>query len=83
MHALFAAILASRARHVSVFFPDVFGMTERYNQPGTVSADTWRMRLPADFERLYEARRQAGTALDVGRCLAMAAEKASEARIRL
>jgi 4-alpha-glucanotransferase len=82
VHALFAAMLAGRARQVSVFFPDVFGMTERYNQPGTVSEDNWRLRLPADFEQRYAVCCQAGTALNVGRCLAMALSAANQASPR-
>jgi 4-alpha-glucanotransferase len=69
---LFAAMLASRARNVAVFFPDLFGMTERYNRPGVACEQNWRLRIPNDFERLYEERRRAGLALDVPQCLAMA-----------
>lgn len=72
VHALFAAMLASRARNVSVFFPDLFGMKERYNRPGVHSDDNWRLRIPNDFERIYEDRRTSGEALDISRCLATA-----------
>ena len=66
-------MLASEARNVSVFFADLFGMTERYNRPGTTNAENWRLRVPADFEAQYEARRRSGNALDVPGCLAAAA----------
>jgi hypothetical protein len=65
-------MLASEARNVSVFFADLFGMTERYNRPGTTHAENWRLRVPADFEAQYEARRRSGNALDVPGCLAAA-----------
>ncbi len=69
VHALFSAMLASRARHVLVFFSDLFGITEPYNEPGTVSDANWTLRLPHNFEDYYEGRRRLGRALDVGRCL--------------
>jgi 4-alpha-glucanotransferase len=62
-------MLASRARHLSVFFPDLLGMTERYNAPGTVSDTNWTLRMPADYAAQYAARCQRGEALDVARCL--------------
>ena len=73
--SLFTAMLASEARNVSVFFADLFGMTERYNRPGTMHAENWRLRVPADFEAQYEARRRSGGALDVPGCLAAADEE--------
>ena len=54
--AKFADLFVSRARQVVVFFTDFFGFTEDYNVPGTVHADNWSLRLPADFERLYHER---------------------------
>jgi 4-alpha-glucanotransferase len=72
IHSLFAALLASRARHVLIFFPDLFGMTERYNRPGIVQEDNWTLRIPPDFEHRYIERRRCGKALDIRRCLSMA-----------
>ncbi len=69
VNGLFTAMLASRARHVSVFFPDLLGMTERYNAPGTVSDTNWTLRIPSDYAGQYEARCQRGEALDVVACL--------------
>ncbi len=72
VHAIFSATLASRARHVLVFFADLFGITLRYNEPGVVNDANWSLRLPSDFEVYYEERRSLGHALDIGRCLAEA-----------
>jgi 4-alpha-glucanotransferase len=69
VNGLFTAMLASRARHVSVFFPDLLGMTERYNAPGSVSDTNWSLRIPVDYAAQYAARCQRGEALDVARCL--------------
>jgi 4-alpha-glucanotransferase len=70
VHAIFSATLASRARHVLVFFADLFGITQRYNEPGVVDDANWSLRLPSGFEDYYEERRRLGQALDIGRCLA-------------
>lgn len=80
IHALFAAMLASQAGHVAVFFPDLLGLTTLYNQPGVVNDTNWRLRVPSDFARHYESRRQKRTVLDVPACLetAMAARQRSE-----
>jgi 4-alpha-glucanotransferase len=68
VEGIFSAILASPARHVSVFFPDLFGGTERYNQPGIVDDSNWRLRLPDDFEQVHSARCAKGEAIDMERC---------------
>ena len=72
VHGLFAAMLASRARHVYVFFPDLLGMSQPFNVPGSVNDDNWTLRVPADFETGYRADVASGRALDVDRCFAWA-----------
>jgi len=72
VHSLFAAMLASKASQVLVFFADLFGLKERYNEPGVISEDNWRLRVPADFESFYENRRRLGLALDIGRSMSLA-----------
>jgi 4-alpha-glucanotransferase len=72
--AKFADLFVSRGRNVVVFFTDLFGCTEDYNVPGTVHADNWSLRLPADFERLYHERVARGAALNIPAALALALE---------
>lgn len=72
--AKFADLFVSRARHVVVFFADLFGFTDDYNVPGTVHADNWSLRLPTDFERLYHERVTRGAALNIPAALALALE---------
>jgi 4-alpha-glucanotransferase len=72
--AKFADLFVSRARQVVVFFTDLFGFTEDYNVPGTVHADNWSLRLPADFERFYHKRVARGAALNIPAALALALE---------
>jgi 4-alpha-glucanotransferase len=69
VNACFTAMLASEARHVVVFFPDLFGMTARYNEPGLVSDSNWSLRVPTEFEKVYDERVRAGTALNVRTCI--------------
>ena len=78
VQAIFTAMLASRASHVSVFFPDVFGITGFYNMPGIVNETNWTLRVPPNFAAVYEERRRRGEALDVAWCL----QRAAEARVR-
>jgi len=72
VHALFAELCASRARHVMVFFGDLFGIREPYNTPGTIGDHNWSLRLTPDFDRRYLSSVARGEALDLPRALAMA-----------
>jgi 4-alpha-glucanotransferase len=67
-----AELFTTRARHVMVFFADLFGLREVYNAPGTISADNWSLRLPATWRRDYAARLAAGRAFDLPGALATA-----------
>ncbi len=69
---MFAELFTSRARRVSVFFADLFGLEDVYNRPGVVSDENWSLRLPPDFDAAYRARRDGGAALDVPLALALA-----------
>lgn len=76
VNSCFAAMLASQARHVVIFFPDLFGITARYNEPGVVSDANWSLRLPSNFEDFYAAQLQSGKALRLQECLHFAANRA-------
>ncbi|RTL41143.1 MAG: 4-alpha-glucanotransferase [Candidatus Melainabacteria bacterium] len=70
--AMFADLFASPARNVSIFFPDLLGMTDVYNEPGTISDTNWSLRVPHDYESLYHERLSAGAAISIPRALIMA-----------
>lgn len=72
VHALFAAMLASKAQHLSVFFTDLLGMSGFYNSPGVVNDTNWTLRVPPDFADQYSRNCRQRKALDVGRCVQMA-----------
>lgn len=70
--ALFADLFASPARNVSIFFPDLLGMTDVYNEPGTVSDTNWSLRVPRDYEKLYAERLAKDEAVSIPAALIMA-----------
>lgn len=72
VEAMYASALASPARHVLVFFTDLYGMTEPYNEPGVVDERNWSLRLPSSYRELYRRRLASGHALNLPRVLALA-----------
>jgi hypothetical protein len=72
VHAQFADLFASPARNVMVFFPDLFGLREPYNVPGTVGPKNWSLRVPPAYADDYGKRFRTGEALDLPRALGMA-----------
>ena len=72
MRAKFADLFSCPARNVMVFFADLFGLRERYNEPGTVNSSNWMMRVPQDFPQEYAKRCRGGLAMDLPKVLAMA-----------
>jgi 4-alpha-glucanotransferase len=70
--AMFADLFAGRARKVSVFFADLFGLRQIYNRPGIVDSMNWTLRLPPTFEDLYRQRVDRAEALDLPLALALA-----------
>ncbi len=75
VNSCFAAMLASQARQVVIFFPDLFGITTRYNEPGVVSDANWSLRLPSSFEEFYAAQLRSEKALHLQECLQFAANR--------
>jgi 4-alpha-glucanotransferase len=70
--AQLAELFACPARHVLVYFTDLFGLREPYNRPGTVGPDNWSLRLPGDFAAVYRERVARGRALSLPAALALA-----------
>ncbi|HZA14835.1 MAG TPA: 4-alpha-glucanotransferase [Myxococcaceae bacterium] len=84
VQALLADALASRARHLYVFFTDLFGIREEFNTPGTVSEANWSLRAPHDFERVYQVRAAALEALNLPAAMALALRaRGGENRVQL
>src|SRR5690606_336139 len=70
--ASFAELFASRARQVSIFFTDLYGMDQTYNVPGTVSPDNWSLRVPQPAEHAYAKALSEGRGVNLPRVLALA-----------
>jgi 4-alpha-glucanotransferase len=54
--AQLADLFAGPARNVMIFFSDLFGISEIYNRPGTVSEENWNLRLPQHYRSVYLER---------------------------
>lgn len=77
-HAKAADLFLSPARHVMIFFADLFGLAESYNVPGTVRDDNWTLRVPPDFSRRYEEGKRSGKVLNLHAVLALALRARSD-----
>lgn len=70
--ARFADLFVGPAKNVLVYFTDLLGAREPYNQPGTVSDANWSQRVPRDVRGAYRSSLAANRALDLPRALARA-----------
>ncbi len=70
--AMFAELFLGPAQNVSVFFADLLGERQLYNQPGTVGAHNWTLRVGSDYQKKYFHNVERGDALNIKRALALA-----------
>ncbi len=70
--ASFAELFSSRARQISIFFTDLYGMDQTYNVPGTVGPDNWSLRVPQPAETRYAQALAEGRGVNLPRVLALA-----------
>lgn len=70
--AMAAQLFASPARHVNIFFPDLFGLRDRYNHPGIVDDSNWTLRVPRDFRAVHARHVAQGDAIDLRQAYALA-----------
>lgn len=82
VHAMFADLFASPARHAMVFFADLLGMGEVYNAPGTVHPDNWTLRVAPDFAQAYAENVLKGNAFNLPCALALALRSRGAAFVR-
>ena len=62
-------IFACKAENIQIFFTDFFGIRETYNVPSTFSDDNWSLRIPDNFEELYDENLAKGLALNLPKVL--------------
>ncbi len=72
LQARAADLFAGPARQVMIFFTDLLGERDRYNAPGTVSAENWSLRVPRDAAGTYARRLAERRAIDLPHALARA-----------
>jgi 4-alpha-glucanotransferase len=72
VNAQFADLFACPARNVMIFFPDLFGLRETYNVPGTVGPKNWSLRVPPTYADDYRQRLRTNEALNLPLALALA-----------
>ena len=82
VHAKFADLFISPARHVMIFFADLLGLEEVYNAPGTVNQQNWSLRVPPDYTQEYAAACSRGEALNLPWVLALALKQKGAAFTR-
>jgi 4-alpha-glucanotransferase len=70
--AKFADLFLGPARNIMVFFTDLLGLRQAYNQPGSVSVDNWSLRVEPDYKKVYYESLAAGRALNIPKALAAA-----------
>jgi 4-alpha-glucanotransferase len=70
--AQLADLFVGPAQNVMIFFPDLLGMREVYNRPGTVSEENWSLRVAPRFQAQYARAAAEGAALDLPAALAAA-----------
>jgi hypothetical protein len=69
---MFADLFRGPARNVLIFWADLFGLREIYNQPGIVDEANWSLRVPGDFEQYYRSALDRQEAPDLAQALAWA-----------
>jgi 4-alpha-glucanotransferase len=69
VHAKLSDAFASAASGIKLFFADLLGLEQRYNEPGTVGPHNWTLRVPPDW-RAHEERARQGRAVDLRAVLA-------------
>ena len=79
VQAKFAELFVGPAQNIMVFFTDLLGVIETYNQPGIISNDNWTLRVPQDYKRSYAEKLANNLALNIPRALALALRAKGEA----
>jgi hypothetical protein len=70
--AMFAELFLGPARHVFIFFTDLFGIKNIYNRPGVINSDNWSLRLTPNYKVFYDSQRKNEKAFDINKSLSIA-----------
>ncbi len=67
-------LFACKAENVQIFFTDFLGLYDVYNRPGTSGDKNWSLRIPDNFEEVYNNNLKEGKALNLPLILKLAIE---------
>ena len=54
--ALLKALVETNSRYAALMITDIYGMTERFNIPGTLGGKNWRIRMPFTVAEMSELK---------------------------
>ena len=77
-----AELFASPSENVQIFFSDIFGMTDRYNLPGTPASQNWNVRVPNNYEDFYHKQLEKNNGINLPEVLKIALESRGEAFVK-
>jgi 4-alpha-glucanotransferase len=72
IEAMFADLFVGPSKNVAVFFADLLGLKQVYNDPGIVNDANWMLSVPNGFESSYKKNIESHSCLYLPRALAMA-----------
>ncbi len=72
VEAMFADLFIGPARNVSIFFADLLGLDQTYNEPGVISDANWVLSVPNNYQQVYAERVQSGLALNLPKVVSLA-----------
>jgi 4-alpha-glucanotransferase len=67
-------LFACKAENIQIFFTDYFGIKDVYNRPGTSGDENWSLRLPNNFEEIFENNLKSNKAINLALILRLAIE---------
>ncbi|MBQ4123006.1 4-alpha-glucanotransferase [bacterium] len=70
----FVELFACKAENIQIFFTDLLGLYDVYNRPGTSGDQNWSLRIPNNYEEVYNNNLKEGKALNLPLILKLAIE---------
>ncbi len=67
-------LFACKSENIQMFFTDFFGIYDVYNRPGTSGDENWSLRIPDNYEEIYNNHLIDGSALNLPLILKLAIE---------
>lgn len=61
----FVNLFASGAKKIQIMWTDMFGIKERYNQPGVTGDENWSLRMTEGFNDEYHKQLERGEAINM------------------